>query len=81
MNAIQLFLFLSLSLFFLVLVYDNYKCPILYSKQLRQSIYKLAQCSKTVMTPLKNRGRTRAIEGYFFNENLRPKLQLDVIGY
>jgi hypothetical protein len=21
------------------------------------------------------------IEGYFFNENLRPKLQLDVIGY
>ena len=31
----------SLSLSFLVLVYDNYKCPILYSKQLRQSIYKL----------------------------------------
>jgi hypothetical protein len=25
----------------------------------------LPQCSKTVMTPLKNRGRTRAIEGYF----------------
>jgi hypothetical protein len=25
----------------------------------------LSQCSKTVMTPLKNRGRTRAIEGYF----------------
>ena len=41
----------------------------------------IAQCSKTVVTPLKNRGRTRAIEGYFFNENLRPKLQLDVIGY
>ena len=40
----------------------------------------LSQCSKTVMTPLKNRGPTRTIAGYFFNENLRPKLQLDVIG-
>ena len=41
----------------------------------------LAQCRKTVMTPLKNFGRTRAIEGHFFNENLWPKLQLYVIGY
>ena len=41
----------------------------------------LAQCRKTVMTPLKNFGRTRAIEGHFFNENLWPKLPLYVIGY
>ena len=32
----------------------------------------VAQCSKTVMTPLKNRVRSRAIEGYSLNENLRP---------
>ena len=31
--------------------------------------------------PLKNIGPTRTISGYFFNENLRPKLKLDVIGY
>ena len=33
------------------------------------------------MTPLKNIGRTRAIEGHVLNENLWPKLQLDVLGY
>ena len=44
--------------------------------------YTLAQCSKTVMTPpLKNIGLTRAIEGYFFYENLRLNQQLDVIEY
>jgi hypothetical protein len=31
--------------------------------------------------PLKNIGRTRAIEGHVLNENLLPNLQLDVIGY
>jgi hypothetical protein len=31
--------------------------------------------------PLKNIQQTRAIEGYFFYENLRPNQQLDVIGY
>jgi hypothetical protein len=41
----------------------------------------VAQCSKTVITPLKNIQRTRAIEGYSFYENLRPNQQLDVIGY
>ena len=40
-----------------------------------------SQCSKTVMTPLKNIGRTRAIVGYFFYENLRLNQQLDVIEY
>ena len=30
------------------------------------------QYSRTVMTPLKNRMRSQAIEGYFLNENLRP---------
>jgi hypothetical protein len=33
------------------------------------------------MTPLKNIGRTRAIEGHVLNENVWPKVQLDVIGY
>ena len=31
--------------------------------------------------PLKNTVRSRAIAGYFSNENLRPNQQLDVIGY
>ena len=31
--------------------------------------------------PLKNIGRTRAIEWYFFYENLRPNQQQDVIEY
>jgi hypothetical protein len=43
--------------------------------------YPLAQCRKTVMTPLKNIQRTRTIKGYLFYENLRPNQQLDVLGY
>ena len=31
--------------------------------------------------PLKQFGRTRAIEGHVLNENLWPNLQLDVIEY
>ena len=38
----------------------------------------IAQCRKTVMTPLGNIQGTRNIRGYFFNENLRPNQQLDV---
>ena len=33
------------------------------------------------MTPLKNFGRTRVIEGHFLNENLGPNRQLYVIEY
>jgi hypothetical protein len=39
----------------------------------------LKQCSKTVMTPLKKFGRTRAIEGHVLNENLWPNLPLDLL--
>ena len=37
----------------------------------------IAECRKTVMTPLRNIQGTRNIKGYFFYVNLRPNQQLD----